>query len=78
MTLKENFENIIYNYIGSEWDRRDVSNSLENDAEEFAIGFAFYLSDNYISRTLDTWDDAVGIRFTTKEVLEIYKKEKGL
>ena len=40
----------------------------------FAIGFAFYLSDNYTSRTLDTWDDAVGIRFTTKELLEIYKK----
>jgi len=36
------------------------------------------LSDNYTSRTLDTWDDAVGIRFTTKELLEIYKKEKGL
>ena len=47
-------------------------------ADEFAIGFAFYLSDNYTSRTLDTWDDAVGIRFTTKELLEIYKKEKGL
>ena len=55
---------------------RDVQ--LEVIAEDFAIGFAFYLSDNYISRTLDTWDDAVGIRFTTKQVLEIYKKEKGL
>ena len=50
----------------------------QKEKEDFAIGFAFYLSDNYISRTLDTWDDAVGIRFTTKQVLEIYKKEKGL
>ena len=54
-----------------------ISAGIEETEElqdDFAIGFAFYLSDNYTSRTLDTWDDAVGIRFTTKELLEIYKK----
>ena len=74
MTLQEKFKDIIEDAIT--YDQQ--YDSFEQIADDFAIGFAFYLSDNYISRTLDTWDDAVGIRFTTKEVLEIYKKEKGL
>ena len=65
MTLKEKFENTIFDYIDSEWDRRDVSSDLEFDAEDFAIGFAEWLFDQ---STL----------LTTKELLEIYKKEKGL
>ena len=73
MTLKENFENIIYNYIGSEWDRRDVSNSLETDADEFAIGFAeWYLN------LWHTDDDSSFDNNSPQELLEIYKKEKGL
>ena len=67
MTLKENFENIIYNYIGSEWDRRDVSNSLETDADEFAIGFADWLVIQYN-------EDIIYSEYTTKELLELYKK----
>jgi hypothetical protein len=69
MTLKEKFNNIIYNYVGSEWDRRDVSNNLEKEAEEFAIGFTEWL---------------MKIRFKSIEclsvesLLEIYKKEKRL
>jgi hypothetical protein len=69
MTLKKNFENIIYNYIGSEWDRRDVSNSLETDAEEFAIDFVEWFDDLNEDYCKD---------YTIKELLEIYKKEKGL
>lgn len=65
MTLKEKFKNIIFNYIDSEWDRRDVSFDLEFDAEEFAIGFAIWCS----QLKIDNWE---------KELLEIYKKEKGL
>lgn len=74
MTLQQKFEQApdVYNA------NFEVVKDYSTIADKFAIGFAFYLSDNYISRTLDTWDDAVGIRFTTKEVLEIYKKEKGL
>ena len=73
MTLQEKINDALF-YI----EPKVSITKCEQIAEEFAIGFAFYLSDNYISRTLDTWDDAVGIRFTTKQVLEIYKKEKGL
>ena len=74
MMLREKFKDIIEDAIT--YDQQ--YDSFEQIADEFATGFAFYLSDNYTSRTLDTWDDAVGIRFTTKQVLEIYKKEKGL
>jgi hypothetical protein len=69
MTLKENFENIIYNYIGSEWDRRDVSNSLETDADEFAIEFAeWYLN------LWHTDDDSSFDNNSPQELLQIYKK----
>ena len=72
MTLKENFENIIYNYIGSEWDRRDVSINLETEANEFAIDFAEWC----IKR--DEHYPVQAGRITVKELLEIYKQEKGL
>jgi len=76
MTLKEKLKTEFP--INTEKKSNKFANKCVEIADEFAIGFAFYLSDNYTSRTLDTWDDAVGIRFTTNEVLEIYKKEKGL
>ena len=77
MTVRDKFEQW---FINDEEDEHyegmveQVAIAHEKIADEYATGFAFYLSDNYISRTLDTWDDAVGIRFTTNEVLEIYKK----
>jgi hypothetical protein len=80
MTLKEKFENIIYNYVGSEWNRRDVSNSLEKDSDEFAIGFAEFIAE----KTINYQDGKFRIKTlapifkTPKELLEIYKKEKGL
>lgn len=74
MTLKEKFKQ----WLDTQPRLQIREVQLEIIADEFAIDFAFYLSDNYSSRTLGTWDDAVGIRFTTNEVLERYKKEKGL
>ena len=59
MTLKEKFEDSLEYY---------------ELAEVFALKFAYYLSDNYISRTLNSWDDANGIRFTSKQVLETFKQ----
>ena len=80
MTLNERFQQWFINDVEEHYEGtvEEVAIEHEKIADEFAIEFAFYLSDNYTSRTLDTWDDAVGIRFTTNEVLEIYKKEKGL
>lgn len=78
MTLKEKFENIIFNYIGSEWNRRDVSNSLETDAEDFAIGFAEWMRENEvyisISEVGDYAFDIGANSYTSKELLEIYKE----
>lgn len=53
-------------------------------ADDYAIEFAEWCDDNYFkngkgnsnwSASMD-WDD--NEKFTTKELLEIYKKEKGL
>jgi len=66
MELNKKFKNIIHNYIGSEWDRRDVSDMLEKEAEDFAIGFAKWMY------------DYKGDINKVEELLEIYKKEKGL
>lgn len=85
MTLKDKFENTIFNYIDSEWDRRDVSSDLEFDAEEFAIGFAEWCRDSAVRETpystefTNDWELRSEQKIvTTKELLEIYKKEKGL
>jgi hypothetical protein len=56
---------------------------LEKVADDFAIGFAEWCADNYFrmgntsfwAESLD-WD--AEDKLTTKELLEIYKKEKGL
>jgi hypothetical protein len=47
-------------------------NRLEQIADEFAIGFAEWVDINYF--IYNTWDKSK----TTTELLEIYKKEKGL
>ena len=79
MTLKENFENIIYNYIGSEWDRRDVSNSLENDAEDFAIGFAEWIrKETYYEHLTKEFIYKRNVYKCEKELLQIYKQEQQL
>ena len=77
MTLKEKFWNIIKKQ------QTDRPIECEQIADEFAIGFAEWCDDNYfrmgrllyLSESTD-WDN--NIRITTKELLEIYKKEKGL
>ena len=74
MKLKEKFENIIFNYIGSEWDRRDVSINLEKDTDDYAIGFAEWKDKISSSDLLYSSKYAK----SNKELLEIYKKEKGL
>jgi hypothetical protein len=56
------------------YDREDISYSRMNElfnelADKFAIGFAEWLLDDL---------DIKYLKDKTKEVLEIYKKEKGL
>ena len=82
-TLKE----LCYEYSEDELDC-EPENQLATDClvrifDEFAIGFAEWSDDNYFrlgntsiwSTSLDYED---GVVYQTKELLEIYKKEKGL
>ena len=74
MTLKQKFLKLYHSFtISDEWE-----GSLEDDAEkiadEFAIGFAEWMAKEY-------WLNSSGKYMkgqTHKELLEIYKKEKGL
>ena len=62
----------------------ETANKLVKIADDYAIEFAEWCDDNYFkngkgnsnwSASMD-WDD--NEKFTTKELLEIFKKEKGL
>jgi hypothetical protein len=55
-------ENLTYNNL--------TSSKLEKIADEFAIGFADWFHEN-------CYEDQVGY-YTASELLETYKKEKGL
>jgi hypothetical protein len=65
MTLKEKFALILMEFWSSDWESK-----CEQEADEFAIGFAEWLF------TKDTY--IIQREYNTKELLEIYKKEKGL
>jgi hypothetical protein len=76
MTLKEKFEEILIAFWTNEWE-----SECEKVTDEFAIGFADWI--NRVSyRSFDNnWyltQDEEDIKKTTKELLEIYKKEKEL
>ena len=66
MTLKEKFSLILMQFWASDWEGQ-----CEQAADEFAIGFAEWLVIRYN-------EDIIFDEYTTKELLEIYKKEKGL
>ena len=68
MTLKEKF----YPYCDNEYSDKWVSaENCEDVADEFAIGFAEFIANGY------SFVDDVSPK-STKELLEIYKKEQGL
>ena len=79
MTLKEKFEEILIAFWTSEWE-----SECEQTADEFAIGFAEWC----IKKRVDFFDsteigetytiDGFISRYKMNELLEIYKKEKGL
>ena len=77
MTLKDKFKERLYNQshddsecLRIKFENIDkVINSQEQIADEFAIGFAEWFDD---------LDEDYCKNYTIKELLEIYKKEKGL
>jgi hypothetical protein len=86
MTLKEIFEQAI-NYqltfgLDGEYNKiKRAASNVEKIADDYAIEFAEWCDDNYFkngkgnsnwSASMD-WDD--NEKFTTKELLEIFKKQ---
>ena len=69
MTLNDKYCDLIDNDNG--YDNQLHANRCEQIAEEFAIGFADWIANGH------SFVDDVGPS-TTKELLETYKKEKGL
>lgn len=73
MTLKEKFENInilVYSDFG-DYNRNMEDNEIQDCidvADKFAIGFAEWVENN-----CDGFE-----RYEQRELLEMYKKEKGL
>ena len=92
MTLKEKFDDFTYyNPFGTNSENRvereENNIACEQIADEFAIGFAEWLSKkertkfqclSYCKKTIMWFTSKKGLGATTKELLEIYKKEKGL
>ena len=63
MTLKDK----IYDFVRESSHAELITRGIEDIADEFAIGFADWISDYYYD----------GFK-SKKELLKIYKKEKGL
>ena len=78
MTLREELRQNLTGHLSNEKTEVDIT-IAEKIAEEFAIGFAEWSTINYPNQRkfLLKQGDSRGF-YTTKELLEIYKKEKGL
>ena len=74
MTLREKFSLILMEFWSSDWESK-----CEKIADEFAMGFAEWLSMwCELGRDRDGWYIHGGKWYTSNELLKIYKKEKGL
>jgi len=79
MELNKKYCNLIDSDSG--YDNQLLADCCENIADEFAIGFAEWCKQEYdVENTAfhNKWLDVDGKYVSTKELLEIYKKEKGL
>ena len=69
MTLKEKFEQYAKQEV---WEKKNYNaEECEGIADDFAIGFAEWLVIRYN-------EDIIYDEYTTKELLKMYKIEKGL
>jgi hypothetical protein len=76
MTLKEKFD-----WYLSRGEKCQESEECATIADEFAIGFAEWCKQEYELEDTsfhNKWRDVNGEYRESKELLEIYKKEKGL
>ena len=79
MTLKEKFEQYAKQEV---WEKKNYNaEECEQIADDFAIGFADWCKEEYELEDTsfhNKWRDVNGEYRESKELLEIYKKEKGL
>lgn len=90
MTLKEKLNDSIItniNIVESEnrmcydYNHLELAENCEQISEDFAIGFAIFSKNYSYHSSHKIWIDSfniLGERFTSQELLEIYKKQKGL
>jgi hypothetical protein len=72
MTLREKFNELHQSFINGDFIATDlIKEECEEIADEFAIGFAEWCLESLLNGEEPKAD-------TIKELLEIYKKEKGL
>jgi hypothetical protein len=73
MTLEENFENILHNWIDKDYDRQHVAKELGIDADKFTIKFYHWMLKN------DTAENAERFfHYTDQDMLNVFKQEMGL
>ena len=83
MTLKEKFDNVeimFENQTGIlKYDELyEASNQCEKIADDYAIEFLDFAKSETDYDLWETKFDYKGVLYTSKELLEIFKKEKGL
>ena len=90
MTLKQKINDCIItnieireseNRMYYEYNHLELAEECEEIADNFAIGFLQFTEGTYsYSNIFDNWylHANTSIRYTPKELLEIYKKENGL
>ena len=79
MTLKEKFNNLVPKEFGGMYE--PLLSDCEKVADDYAIEFAEWLNSNcYRCFDNDWWltKKEGDVKKTSKELLEIFKKEKGL
>jgi len=74
MTIKEKFQKLVFDI---EISNEKLIEKSEKIADEYAIGFANFIDDLIGEYGLFGFKENFGKK-TTEELLEIYKKEKGL
>jgi len=80
MTLKEKFETTMVSFLIDKNQDKTMLDHFDKIADEFAIGFYDWCNSievKYLIEDLKIVGE-VDINTTTKELLEIYKKEKRL
>jgi hypothetical protein len=73
MTLKEKFADVLWSY-----EEQSIVPQIEKVSDNHAVGFADWITLNAYKDNVWKMYYTKDKEYTTNELLEIYKKEKGL